>query len=282
MTGSLKPLTVILLAVSIMPSIGHSQEAQQTPQVETENKSNRSLESEQKPSAETAPTPPASASAPHVVSLAGDNERQRDARHREEEGNEFWPPFFGYRVKVTDSLLAIFTFLLFVAPVLLWLATRRLVRGAEDTSIRQLRAYVLVSGAQVMDVTKPERRIVQLSIRNFGKTPAHDVLFWMGTNVTWFPLRDNVLSREPPEGFRTGNDILPPEGPGVMAVEVGTTNEPQEAILQTGDAAIYAYGRVTYIDAFNKPRITEFRYMCRGEGLVTGRMSPCEEGNKYT
>jgi hypothetical protein len=68
-----------------------------------------------------------------------------------EQGTEFWPPLWGYRVKVTDSLLVAFTFLLFVATWLLWRATRNLVRGADQTAERQLRAYVLVTQVKVVD-----------------------------------------------------------------------------------------------------------------------------------
>jgi hypothetical protein len=58
------------------------------------------------------------------------------------EGTEFWSPFYGYRVKITDSLLVLFTLLLFFATLALWLSTRRLVNNADDTARAQLRAYV--------------------------------------------------------------------------------------------------------------------------------------------
>ena len=45
-------------------------------------------------------------------------------------------------------VLAFLTFILAFGSVCLWLATRRLVRGAEDTAERQLRAYVLSKEAK--------------------------------------------------------------------------------------------------------------------------------------
>jgi hypothetical protein len=42
----------------------------------------------------------------------------------EENGTEFWPPFLGYRLKVSDTAIILFTALLFVATVALWFATR--------------------------------------------------------------------------------------------------------------------------------------------------------------
>jgi hypothetical protein len=65
------------------------------------------------------------------------------------EGTEFWPPIFGYRLKVTDTLVALFTALLFIATWLLWLATKKLVLGAENTAERQLRAHVYFKDAKV-------------------------------------------------------------------------------------------------------------------------------------
>lgn len=60
------------------------------------------------------------------------------------QSTEFWPPIFGYQLKITDTLVALFTFGLFVATALLWRATKKLVDGAQETAERQLRAYVSV------------------------------------------------------------------------------------------------------------------------------------------
>lgn len=64
------------------------------------------------------------------------------------QGTEYWPPIFGYRLKVTDTLVALFTGGLFVATWLLWEATKKLVQGAELTAERQLRAYVYLKEAK--------------------------------------------------------------------------------------------------------------------------------------
>src|SRR5689334_5099659 len=121
-------LGVTPLAIGLIISELNSQETPQAPQIQTEDKTNRTLEGEQKPNAEIPSTPPASADAPRIIPPSTSHESQRNSDKSEEEGTEFWSPLFGYRVKITDSLLVIFTFLLFVATVLLWLATRNLVR----------------------------------------------------------------------------------------------------------------------------------------------------------
>lgn len=178
------------------------------------------------------------------------------------------------------GFLVLFTGGLAIYTARLWGATGKLVRGAEATAERQLRAYVLVSGGAVTDIENPAERKVQISIRNFGQTPAHGVRYWIGVGVREFPLRSKLA--EPPDSFPLGSDVLGPGLPSVMVVPVPTLSDWEETALQCGDGAIYAYGRITYRDVFDKVRCTDVRYMCQGEGLPKGRMSPCPEGNEAT
>jgi hypothetical protein len=60
------------------------------------------------------------------------------------ESTEFWPAIFGYRLKVIDTLIALFTFCLFLATLYLWRATKQLVDGARMTAEQQLRAYIYI------------------------------------------------------------------------------------------------------------------------------------------
>jgi hypothetical protein len=55
--------------------------------------------------------------------------------------SEYWT-IAEHELKITDTLVAVFTALLFFATLLLFFATRALVLGAEKTAERQLRAYV--------------------------------------------------------------------------------------------------------------------------------------------
>jgi len=84
----------------------------------------------------------AGSSKEHILPLSSNGKGPENGKNAEQRGTEFWPPFFGYRLKVTDTLIAAFTALLFAATFFLWFTTRNLVRGADDTSKRQLRAYL--------------------------------------------------------------------------------------------------------------------------------------------
>src|SRR5712671_1328997 len=67
-------------------------------------------------------------------------------------------------------------------------AASRTVKTMERTAERQLRAYVHVSGAKIVDVGKPDVRTAQVSVRNCGQTPAYNMRFWVGIGVREFPL----------------------------------------------------------------------------------------------
>src|SRR5579859_4419557 len=72
--------------------------------------------------------------------------------------------------------LACLTFVLAWGTVFLWRVTKRLVKGAERTAERQLRAYINYSKGSVVrwDSASP---IVQAAFRNHGQPPAHNVVY---------------------------------------------------------------------------------------------------------
>jgi hypothetical protein len=63
--------------------------------------------------------------------------------------------------------------LLAIATWMLWYATARLVKGADRTAERQLRAYVFVEKTNFQS-TGPQGWDIRYRIKNFGHTPAHD------------------------------------------------------------------------------------------------------------
>ena len=62
------------------------------------------------------------------------------------------------------SLLAIFTGILGASTVALWLATRRLVREAEDTARRQLRAYVGIENIGIKNVEAGGKPLITVRV----------------------------------------------------------------------------------------------------------------------
>jgi hypothetical protein len=91
---------------------------QQAPQIETKQPANHGVGEQGRHD-------------PSTPSPSSQNKRGGDGDHGSEEGTEFWPPLFGYRLKITDSLLALFTFGLCIATGFLWRATLKLWKAGE-------------------------------------------------------------------------------------------------------------------------------------------------------
>lgn len=196
--------------------------------------------------------------------------------------------------------------LLFLATAWLAWGTWRLVEGADKTAERQLRAYVLVETARVVSAYGDGRMRVWeadtghggepipidsgyqplaiFTFKNFGQTPAQDVEMFGNVAIVPWPIREVDLpeldlgmgSREiiGPGGTRRKIELFAQPHPITPQEWAGLTN---------GTQALVFFGEVRYVDAFNKKRITRYRYFCGGEMGVRGlELSAHLEGNSYT
>lgn len=68
--------------------------------------------------------------------------------------------------------LAFLTLVLALGTFFLWLATRRLVKDSKKTAERQLRAYVFIEEGSIV-LNQFGFWNIQITFRNFGKTPAY-------------------------------------------------------------------------------------------------------------
>ncbi|MGH6848084.1 MAG: hypothetical protein ACREC0_11800 [Methylocella sp.] len=151
-------------------------------------------------------------------------------------------------VDLTNDV-AIFTGGLFAATIVLslftaalWWSTRRLVKGAEETAKRQLRAYVLVASAK-LDLPKPDTKEAHMSFKNFGQTPAYNLRIWINMWIEEDPLR--VVLPSPPANFQMATSILPPGGHTDMVIPNNAPVPTQSVhLLGTPEGTIYVYGEV--------------------------------------
>jgi hypothetical protein len=165
----------VLALLLFISSPAQSQQPNQTPNIQTKKNTEGGLKGEQKSKTQKDTGNPATAGKPQVSPLIGEEKAKRDSSESHEEGTEFWPPFAGYRLKITDTLLALFTFGLFVATWLLHRSTKSLVVGAEQTAERQLRAYVFVDASEIRKFGFDQPPEGWLRIKNGGATPAYDL-----------------------------------------------------------------------------------------------------------
>ena len=164
--------------------------------------------------------------------------------------------------KFNGLIIALATVFLFLATLALYCATRDLVVGAEKTAERQLRAYVYASPYRAFHIDNLGG-VVQIYtiIGSKGSTFAHQVERSVGVNLLPGPV---------PEKFEDLGSLKREEGALVLApgaqsfviqnFRVITADELAKIMTPNGDLRIYAFGKITYKDAFGKPRQTTFCY----------------------
>jgi hypothetical protein len=161
--------------------------------------------------------------------------------------------------KNAEAIIALFTVILGIATWLLWRATRALVIGAEDTSKRQLRAYVIIQGTRFE--IKNNRFISHFIIKNTGQTPAHNLRTISNTCVLLHPL-SKEFDFSIPEPGEPSVGLLGASQEVASASSLGPSDtrkeEFDEASSDEGWLRIYTYGTVSYFDIFNDPQWTNF------------------------
>ncbi len=193
-------------------------------------------------------------------------EADKDAEKRAEEAREYWPfHVFGARLKITDSLLALFTFLLIVVGAVQGAFLYRTDQGthkaadaaqksskvAEDSLFKLQRASIFMPDMNTNWHRDTERDgkfwwHFRPVFHNSGNTQPLDML----TNVV-FVLRDTPL----PEGYD-----FPPDANNQPAVVIPhgaiygrsqNLTDDQLIEVQKGTKFYYIYGTVTYRDVFD-------------------------------
>lgn len=196
-------------------------------------------------------------------------------KEMKEEGSEFWPPLFGYRLKVTDTLLVLFTCLLFVATLYLYLATRDLVKGADKTAQQQLRAYVFVKAIHSNIVANSDIGLVDnwritVELGNGGNTPTKNLLL----NTNWDSFSEQMAGDfdfpDRPYGDAAPGLIGPGGSSHAPHVDIPTALIDQVALKFKH---VYIWGWADYDDVVGGPRHrTEFCFeILKDGGLMSFR-----------
>ena len=165
-----------------------------------------------------------------------------------------------------EGIIAVFTIILAISTIFLWSATRDLVIGTENVARNQLRAYVFIDGGS-MDLTdgktmkySTELPTIQegvfirahLVFKNFGQTPAYEFMVWRQVDVL-----DAINPRFAEIGKGITKDVIGPGGTSEITAQRPVTPE-QYAAIKDGTKFIYCWGRIEYVDAFQKRQHFEF------------------------
>lgn len=159
------------------------------------------------------------------------------------------------------------------------------------TARRQLRAYLMLDHIGLLHPTHdadykrkrprpPDRPILQAHLKNFGPTPAANVLHWTDFEILPLGKEDGVPA--PAALTPTSFGVVAPGGVLTKTVLFPRPVTPLEAsAIASGSMAIYARGWITYQDVFKKDRETRFlmRYQGAWPPLPGAQFYYCDTGN---
>ena len=177
--------------------------------------------------------------------------------HKDQPKESFWQ-------RATDDPIAVFTLVLTIFTGILAWSTRRLVRGAEDTAERQLRAYVFTNPVNSdPDIVTTKKYPVVYSVHNNGGTPATLMEIGRAVDVFPYPLPKNFVFPPMPAHNVGGGGIviganIKFEASRIQADRLFTKAEINNVKKIGAVHRIYYYGWLIYKDVFGKTRRTEF------------------------
>jgi hypothetical protein len=151
-------------------------------------------------------------------------------------------------------VLAIFTGVLSLSTIGLWIATARGIHAqSRETRILQ-RAYLNVEPAGIEPHhDRADRVVARIIIRNVGHLPARNVIWW-STGRGPGLMGDGDFPIEEPTG--KGIVLAPGGATKRRAATVFTEREGKPALGNS----LYVWGIVRYRDGFGKKRFTQFRH----------------------
>jgi len=197
-------------------------------------------------------------------SKTSDADKQNFSAERE---TDDWGHKFLCETKVGEFSLAVLTLALVVVTGMLWFATDRLVKGADETAKKQLRAYIGVEPRDIIRLEGDEFLIGHYAIRNVGSIPAKNIAMFavtdyrQGGNERGFKIGDlykTTIGLVPNAEMEFGTSTV--TGINVDCLADDTSEESVSGVA----GYVYVYGKVTYTDEFGTEGWTEFchRYPC--------------------
>ncbi|MER9944141.1 hypothetical protein NKJ70_19670 [Mesorhizobium sp. M0092] len=120
-----------------------------------------------------------------------------------------------------------------------------------------------------------------MHIGNFGQTPAKDLTAWAGMQVCKIPPEPSIFAKR--TDLFLAKSYLAPGAKLVHTIQYGAAlTEEWVVLLLRGEAAIYVYGEIRYLDIFGKPCWANFRYGRGGPHghPSNGEMPATEYGNE--
>jgi hypothetical protein len=171
--------------------------------------------------------------------------------------------------------------LLSIVTLMLWGATVGLVRSADRTAERQLRAYFDLISATVIDFVEGGQPNVVIGFKNVGQTPAFDVICKLSAQIR--PVDDEPLDVDIDlRSVTASKSTIGRDGALTTHLECTTLTKHFFMAVKNGEAALFAYGIIRYTDLYERSRYLRFRMALLEQNLSPegeGIMSTCAGGN---
>ena len=176
-----------------------------------------------------------------------------------------------------EAWVAIATLALAAITGLLTWATFALVRGAEHTAERQLRAYISFESVSYGPLQNSTPVYFNVTLRNVGQTPAHSAVVWSAMALRPYP-HDLPLPIDP--ATKSCGTVGPTQAVVTGGESAGPITMEILRDLYEGRGILFVYGECRYKDVFGRSRTTPFRFTCGGpHPPVVGSMFIDEVGN---
>jgi hypothetical protein len=157
--------------------------------------------------------------------------------------------------------------------------TRKESETAAENGRRQLRAYVFPDQANLIWQGSGKPTVAEIGIKNSGQTPAYRLSSSTAVVVGDFPLQGDL--RVPPMPDK--HTVVPPNGSYALSIPMDQPlTGDQLTAIRRGTQAIYAYGDISYVDAFEECRMTRYKFYYTGSGADVGGkvgLTYLDEGN---
>jgi hypothetical protein len=170
-------------------------------------------------------------------------------------------------IAIWTVVLGVATCILGIATWRLWNATDRLVTSAENTTERQLRAYLSIVPAKLQSVSPTEKLHFTFSQTNMGNTPAYATKQRGVIRFIDHPLPNNFPFPDLPEPIGSTLGQAPRlEVHGHIIADENFTQDQLIEVMQgqVVGKRLYVFGQTEYIDAFKRPHWHRFCFSFPG------------------
>lgn len=204
-----------------------------------------------------------------------------------DEGSEYLPVFFGYRVKLTDGLITIFTFCLVITSILQHIRMRETVAEMQASSeftkqsaeAAVINAQALIKTQRAFIVSKAIRHVQQGDLvifihqwENTGATPSKKLYSQIRFSRRESPLPEDFI-------FEEDNTVAPVPfvaGPKEIKEMVFASFTKEELIrVYRQELYFYVWGFAKYHDIFDSAteHITKFCYQLNVDTMSTDNVT---------